>query len=126
MILYGTGAAFTSGKSTPGGITVILDKKDNHKEISVKCGTVIQIELKEIGSAGYRWHVQNQDTEHVSLLDERTKVPEEGKMGAPGLSIWRFRALEEGITEIKMAYYRDWEGPTKTAESFEIKLNIQK
>jgi len=126
LIHCGTGTALTSGKNTSGENTVILKKKDNAKEITVQCGALIQIELEETGSAGYRWHAENQDTEYVVLLDEKTKTLEEGKMGAPILSIWRFKAVKEGITEIKMGYYRDWEGPEKTADRFAIKLTVQK
>jgi len=126
LIHCGAGTAFTSGKDTPGEDTVIVKKKDNAKEITVKGGAIVQIELEETGGTGYRWHVDNQDTEHVVLLDERTRILEEGKMGTPVLSIWRFKMVKEGITEIKMGYYRDWEGSGKTAERFAIKLNVQK
>jgi predicted secreted protein len=104
--------------------TVIVKKNDNGKKIKVKCGDVIQIELEGMGSAGYQWYIDNLNSEYLELLTEETKAISEGKIGAPVLRIWRFKAHKNGYTEIKMDYYRTWEGKEKTTEHFLIRLNI--
>ena len=41
------------------------------------------------------------------------------------IQVWRFKAEKPGTTEIKMAYYRPWEGVGKTTDHFLIKLRIE-
>jgi predicted secreted protein len=105
--------------------TIIIKKQDNGKEISIKCGDVIQIELAAMGAAGYDWHIDNLDMEHLALVSEETRAVSESQRGAPIIVIRRFKAKEKGSTEIKMDHYRVWEGKEKKTEYFSIKLTIE-
>jgi predicted secreted protein len=106
---------------------VIVQKEQSGQTITVKVGDIIQIELSEIGSAGYRWYIDNFDARYLELVSEETrKVSEEGKIGAPVMRVWRFKAEKVGQTEIKMDYYRKWEGVDRSTGNFFIKINIIK
>ncbi len=102
-----------------------VTQQDNGKEISLKTGDEFKIELKELGSAGYSWHVDNLDKEHLELVSKETMVISEGKVGAPVMAVWLFIAKKKGGTEIKMDLYRVWEGKEKATEHFSIKLIIE-
>ena len=105
--------------------TVILQREQSGQEITVKAGVVVQIELAELGSAGYSWYIDNLNSQYLEFISEETrKVSEEGKIGAPVMRVWRFQAKEVGQTEIKMDYYRKWEGVKKSADHFFIRINI--
>jgi predicted secreted protein len=106
---------------------VIVQKEQSGQTITVKAGDIIQTELAEIGSAGYRWYIDNLDARYLELVSEETrKVSEEGKIGAPVMRVWCFKAKKVGQTEIKMDYYRKWEAVDKSTDSFFIKINIIK
>ena len=107
------------------GNVVIIKKQDNGQEIEVKRGDVIQIELQSMGSTGYTWYLDTIDIERVEFMTEETKVLKEGVMGAPVLDVWRLRALKKGHADIKMDYYREWEGIERAIDHFLIRLNIQ-
>src|SRR4030042_638898 len=104
--------------------TIIIKKQDSGKELKIKCGDVVQIELKGLGSAGYWWYVDKLNLKYLEFLSEETRAISEGKIGAPVLGIWRFKAHGKGYVEIKMDYYRKWEGIEKAVEHFLIKLSI--
>jgi len=104
---------------------VILQKQDSGKEITVKAGQVIQIQVEGMGGTGYWWYVQNLDAGCVELLSEKTRVVSDGRMGGPVLGLWTFRAKEPGTTEIKMDYYRSWEGSAKAADHFQVTIKIE-
>jgi len=107
--------------------TIIIHKKQNGREITVKTGNSIRIELPEIGSAGYRWYIDHFNSQYLELISEETgEISEEGKIGAPVMHRWLFKAKKVGQTEIKMDYYRQWEGLEKSREHFFIKINIIK
>ncbi len=101
---------------------LILTKQDQNKEVKLKAGDIIQIELEGLGSAGYWWYIDNLDSEHLELLSEETK-PLSAKIGAPTLGIWTFKVKKQGNTKIKMDHYRKWEGIEKANNNFLIKLH---
>lgn len=104
---------------------VIIKKEDDGKEIGIKRGDVIQIELERMGSTGYKWYVDAIDAEHLELITEETVSLEEGVTGGPVLDIWRLKALKKGHVEMKIDCYREWEGIDRAIEHFSIRLNIQ-
>ena len=104
---------------------VILSKQDQGKEIEVKVGDVVQIELEAIGTAGYQWFVESLDQEMLKLVSEETKVLHPGRLGAPVLMVWKFEVTKEGTTEIRMGHYRSWEGIDKATDHFSVRLNIR-
>ena len=104
---------------------VTVKKQDEGKEISVKRGDIVQIELQAMGSTGYTWYVDAVDSKHLELIETGNIPLKKGVLGSPRLVTWRFRALEKGKTEIRMNYYRHWEGIDRAIDHFSIKLNIQ-
>lgn len=104
---------------------VVVKMSDNEKEIEVRSGDIIQIELEALGSAGYWWHFDDLKLEEFDLLSERTKPLVEGKIGAPVLIIWQIKAKKEGKYEIRMYCFRHWEGKKKSIGLFSIKLSVK-
>jgi predicted secreted protein len=120
---------FLSGISKVGAMekepALILQKKDNGKEITLKTDQIVQVQLAGIGGTGYWWYVQGPDARHLELVSEKTRAASDGRVGGPVLGIWTFRANKPGITEIKMDYYRTWEGVEKAIEKYRVKVTIE-
>jgi predicted secreted protein len=106
------------------GKTVVLSKQDSGKQIDVKTGEVVQVELEAMGTAGYQWFVENLDQDILKLVSEETKVPSPGRLGAPVLMIWKFEVIKEGTSEIKMNHYRSWEGKEQSTDHFSVRIKI--
>lgn len=110
---------------TKEGSKVVVKKEDDGKEITVKKGDVIQIEMEASGTAGFSWEFENFDNKHLTLLEEKTKgSTKEGFTGAPIIKIWQLRAKKDGETEVIMRYFRAWEGAEKAISKFRIKIKI--
>ena len=107
------------------GHTIILTKQDSGKEIEVRLGDIIQIELQEMGGAGYQWHLQDLGTDCVRFDSEETKVPSDGRLGAPALGRWKFEVTREGSAEIRLDHYRPWEGIGRSTDHFSVRLNVR-
>jgi predicted secreted protein len=107
---------------------VLLNKQNNGKEIDVRIGEVIRIELERYGSTGYEWHPDKSYGEHLELIREGTedikKSPVKGMVGTPVRRWWEFEAFKKGETEISIYLYRGWEGKEKAVDSFKIKVKI--
>jgi len=104
---------------------VLITKDDNNKEITIKSGEIIWIELEVFGAAGYTWHIDKLDKEYLLVISKGTKDNSIGKVGAPVVKYWQIKAINKGVTRLRMLYFRPWEGAEKSAEKFEVKLNIK-
>ncbi len=65
------------------------------------------------------------DQEYLELVSKETRVLAEGKVGAPVMAIWLFKAKKTGQTEITMDHYRNWEGKDRASKHFSIRLLIK-
>jgi len=115
----------SEGRAMENEPAVILQKQDNGKEVRIKGGEAFQIQLEGMGGTGYWWYAQAPDLRRVELLSEKTKARFEGRVGGPVLGIWTFRAKEPGTKEIKMDYYRNWEGVERAAERLRWKITVE-
>jgi predicted secreted protein len=121
----GVHAMDSGDKSKEGTGVVILHKQDNGREVQVKSGEVIQVELDGAGGTGYWWYVTGLDSARLELLSEATNPPADKKLlGGPVTGIWRFKVKEPGKTDLTMKYYRVWEGPGKAADQFSVTLTV--
>jgi len=105
-------------------VTTTLQEKDNGKEIQVKVGTIIELSLKELGSAGYKWEFDRLDEKHFELVKRETR-PLSNLLGAPVLITWRLKAKNPGESQLALDYFRSWEGRDKAVKHFLVKVNIQ-
>ena len=125
QIVFCHGTAFSEEVMNKENL-VILTKQDQGKEIEVKVGDVVQIELEAMGTAGYQWFVESPDQEMLKLVSEETKVLHPENLGSPVLMVWKFEMIKEGSTEIKMNHYRSWEGKEHSTDHFEVRIKIDR
>jgi inhibitor of cysteine peptidase len=129
--LFAVSVSFVSGahalgSRTEGGDSMVtLGKADSGRQIEVKSGATVGIELSGSGGTGYWWYVTRIDTRYAEVVSEETKQVGERKPGGPVQGIWLIKAKEPGRTEVMLKYYRVWEGPDKAEDQFSIILNIK-
>jgi predicted secreted protein len=114
----------TSTKESIVSRTVLIQEEDNDKEITITRGDIIQIELKETGASGYKWHLSKLDPAYLELISEETKKISEKELGAPVKAYWKIMALKKGNTEILIHYYRSWEGQDKALRHYRVKIHV--
>ena len=105
--------------------TITVTKEQGGREIALKVGDILRIELPGKGGTGYSWLAEATFAPYLKLMDQATRQLKEGRLGGPVMQIWRFKAEKPGVTEISMAYYRPWEGIGQAKDHFRIKLRIE-
>ena len=105
--------------------TITVTKEQGGREIALKVGNILRIELPGRGGTGYSWLVEDTFAPYLKLMDQATEKVGERRPGSPVMQVWRFKAEKPGATEIKMAYCRSWEGVGKAIDHFLIKLHIE-
>ena len=103
---------------------ITVTQAQNGQEVTLKVGGILQIELRASGGTGYSWYVAAPGAPHVKLLAQTTRQITEPRPGAPILQVFRFQARQPGAAEIKLAYYRPWEGIDQAVDHFRLKLRI--
>jgi len=106
--------------------TVIVNKTFHGREIKIRVGGLIRIDLEELGSAGYVWEIQDLDKDHFDVVDVRTEgPPPSGDVtGKPIVKTWLIRAKKAGKAELKLLYHRPWESEKEAIERFFIRVRI--
>jgi predicted secreted protein len=105
--------------------TITITKEQGGREVALKVGNILRIELPGRGGTGYSWFAEDTFAPYLKLVDQATVQVKEGRLGGPVIQVWRFRAEKPGATEIKMAYYRPWEGVGQAKDRFLIKIRIE-
>jgi predicted secreted protein len=114
-----------NSSSQKAGNQVKLSIDDDRKEITIKIGDILQIELKRSGGTGYEWYLDKSYKKYFELMKEETETEQrEGLVGTPVVRTWKLRAIERGETDIHLFLYREWEGKDKAAETFKVKVRI--
>jgi predicted secreted protein len=105
--------------------TITVTKEQGGREVALKVGNILRIELPGRGGTGYSWFAEDTFAPYLKLVDQATVQVKEGRLGGPVIQVWRFRAEKPGATEIKMAYYRPWEGVGEAKDRCLIKIRIE-
>jgi predicted secreted protein len=118
-------AAFACDQGADKGRTVTVGKAQSGQKLRVRPGDMNRVELPASGGNGYAWYLDNLNSEYLELVSEQTKQESEGgKIGAPVTAVWLFQAKKEGWSEIRLNYFRKWEGKEKSADHFIVKVRV--
>jgi len=109
-----------------GSETVVVNKKFHNREIKVRVGSMIRVDLEELGAAGYVWKIQNFDVEHFETPEVQTKdTPQKDDLtGAPIMRTWLIRTKKAGQSELKFMHYRPWEDEESASDTFLLRVRI--
>lgn len=125
LLFWSISPGCVPGAKMKNGPDLILRKQDGGKQFTIKTGDAIQVLLEGTGGTGYWWYVLNLDKSHLQLLSEDTQTASDGRVGGPVVGAWNFRATQPGTTEIRLDYYRSWEGSARAIDHFTVKLKIE-
>jgi len=95
-----------------------LSEADSGRMVEARPGDLVEVELPEMPSAGYRWVVEGAPGAVLEAVDETSEFVE-GRVGAKSTAHFRFRVKAAGTGKIRLHYCRPWEkgDPLKTYEA---------
>jgi predicted secreted protein len=109
-----------------GSEILIVNKSFNKREIKVKVGGMIRVELEELGAAGYTWKLQSLGEEHFEIQEVQVKSapPKDESTGAPVARRWLIRAKKAGQSELRFVHSRSWEDEKSESDAFVLRIRI--
>lgn len=107
---------------------VSLDEKANGSEASVSTDQTLSIRLESNITTGYSWEVSGFDEGVLELQGEPEYVTSEGsqgRTGAGGVQVFRFKPIASGKTHLKLVYHRPWEEDVEPVETFDLDVTVK-
>jgi inhibitor of cysteine peptidase len=107
---------------------VTLTETDNGGAIEVRQGDVIDLQLRENPTTGFRWQVVRADglDEEPLAADATPQGGEPGqpRIGAGGVRTLRFRARAPGSGRLELKLWRAFEGESSVVDRFTADITI--
>lgn len=110
----------------PSESPVTVSVSDSGGEASLLPGQPLVVRLPSNPSTGYSWTYRVVGDDVLRLDSVSGVTPQaDGKVGAPGETVWSFRAQGKGIAQLSYVYTRAWEKNAAPAKTFSLTVVVQ-
>ena len=125
MLLLSALVVLSPSNARAGDQGVTVGEEQSGQQLTLRVGEIFQVELPGQAGTGYSWYLDNLDSHYLELVSHETRqASPESMVGGPLLYLWRFKAKKEGQTQLKLAYYRVWEGIGTAPKHFLLHITI--
>ncbi|MBM4467164.1 MAG: protease inhibitor I42 family protein [Chloroflexi bacterium] len=98
----------------------------NGREMQLRKGQTLVVTLEANPTTGYSWEVAEPlDEQVLRQAGEPEFKAESEALGAGGVQILRFQAVNAGQTTLKLAYHRPWEKGVEPLETYSIEVVVR-
>jgi len=94
-------------------------------DFELEVGDKIRLELCSNPTTGFQWEYQMTQENVLKEEDHDYEEPDGDVIGAAGLELWTFEAVEEGTTEVLMTYSQPWEGGEKEEWTYTMTVTVE-
>ena len=105
---------------------VSLSEEQNGGQVALIVNDQVQVLLEGNPTTGYTWEPDNLDIVLLAQLGESSYTSNSKLKGSPGKFVFTFKALQPGVTKLRLIYHRTFEKNTAPERIFEVTLDIQK
>jgi inhibitor of cysteine peptidase len=104
---------------------VKVDASQDGGQVDLAKGQVLVVTLESNPTTGYRWEAVELDVEVLRQVGDAEFKPQSDLIGAPGVEITRFQAVEAGQAMLRMVYHRPWETDVEPLETFSVGVTVK-
>ena len=99
---------------------------DNGREKQLKKGQTLVVTLEGNPTTGYSWEVAEPlDEQVLRQAGEAEFKSESDLVGAGGVQVLRFEAVNAGKFTLKLVYHRPWEKDVEPLETYSIQVVVR-
>jgi inhibitor of cysteine peptidase len=92
------------------------------KSAKLPIGDSFEVSLPENPTTGFRWKITAGGEPASKMINEDFHPG--ARVGGQGIHTWRFRAVQQGESEIRMVLQRSWETPAEPAQAFTLQVIV--
>ncbi len=97
-----------------------LTQANNGESYELNRDDVIVIRLTENPTTGYCWEIEELDNNILALQSSDFFLPENPQIGEGGMRVFAFKAKTAGSAQIRLKYWREWEGNDSITDVFNV------
>lgn len=101
----------------------VLTQADHRTSVEVALNDAIVLRLPENPTTGYRWAVDQIDSDKLLLQSTHFSLLGAGA-GASGEKTLTLKATQPGKTHLQLKLWRDWEGDASIIDRYQISIQI--
>ncbi len=90
--------------------TIILSENNNQQHIDVAVNDIIQLQLDESPTTGYKWEITELNTNDIQEISEDFKLNADAGIGGGGKKMIQLKVLRKATGSIKLENRRSWSG----------------
>jgi len=94
-------------------------------EFQAEIGDKITVKLCSNPTTGFKWNYKTTIENVLKEEDYDFEEPKGDVLGAAGIEVWTFEAVEKGTTEVRMEYSQPWEGGLKAEWTYTMTVTVQ-
>ncbi len=99
---------------------------DAGREMQLKKGQTLVVTLEGNPTTGYSWEVEEPlDEQVLRQVGEAEFEQESDLVGAGGVQILRFEAVNAGRFALKLVYHRPWEKDVEPLETYSLQVVVR-
>jgi inhibitor of cysteine peptidase len=104
---------------------ISLGAEDAGRRIELSKGHTLDVSLASNPTTGYRWEAKDLDEEILRQIGEPEFEPQSKLVGAPGVEVLRFQAVDAGRTTLNLVYRRSWETDVEPLETYSVEVLVR-
>jgi predicted secreted protein len=110
-------------------VEITCDQFNEHhhmrNEFQVEIGDKIRAKLCSNPTTGFKWEYEIGNENVLNEEDYDFEEPKGDVVGAAGIEVWTFEAVNKGTTEVRMAYSQPWEGGEKEEWTYTVTVTVE-
>ena len=103
---------------------VTLTEMDNGKVVDVPQGNMISIQLPENPTTGFRWAVDKQNDQVVTIEHDDYTASTGAGVGGGGTRTFTLKAVRPGTAQFQLKLWREWEGAASITKRFDVTIRV--
>ncbi|NLE76352.1 MAG: protease inhibitor I42 family protein [Chloroflexi bacterium] len=117
------GAIWMMGACGPQVLQV--SEAQSNETVSLRVGSEMEISLAANPGTGYGWEVAEVSLGVLEPLGEPVYTAGAAMPGAPGVTTFRFRAVHQGESALRLVYRRPWEADKAPEKTFAVTVQVR-
>jgi inhibitor of cysteine peptidase len=117
------GAEPDSGQT--GGAIMELTEEQNGGIAALIVNDIVRVQIDGNPTTGFTWEVENLDTSLLEQVGEAEFTAKNNLPGGGGTFTFTFKALNAGVTHLRLIYHRPFEKNVPPAQIFDVTVDIQ-
>ena len=99
----------------------------NHirNDFQVEIGDKIRVKLCSNPATGFKWGYEVSNKNILKEEDYDFEEPKGDVLGAAGIEVWTFEAVDRGRTKVHLEYSRPWEGGEKAEWTYTMTVTVE-